>query len=113
MAEPLSTFIARLRKYPGMYMPRVSFMTACAFIDGYALASGDPLRDFHQWLVQRGTTRPELGWPWLVLGEIYPVESLPDPGSLSADEDAAAVGVLFDLLAEYFTSRPPTGPGRT
>lgn len=81
-------------------------MTVCAFIDGYGLGTGDPLVDFHRWLVARGTTRPELGWPWLVLAELHPVDQLPDPLALTDEENAAAIEVLFDLLEAYFGSVP-------
>lgn len=79
-------------------------MTTSAYLQGYGQGVGHPLDDFQRWLVARGTTRPELAWPWLVLAELYPVDSLPDPMELTSDESAAAIEILFDLLEAYLDS---------
>ncbi|MFV0460172.1 MAG: hypothetical protein ACK5MT_15515 [Actinomycetales bacterium] len=102
MAESLRRFLPRLRKRPGMYVPSLSYITVCAFLDGYALASDEEFGDFRQWLVGRGTSRPELGWPWLVLAHIYPAGALPDPRGFNEEQDREAVDMMFDLLAEFY-----------
>lgn len=81
-----------------------SSITVCAFIDGYASAADEPFDDFRRWLVARGASRPELGWPWLVLAEIYPPDDLPSPRGFSEAEDKQALAVLFDLLESYYAS---------
>lgn len=102
MAEPLRTFLPRLRRRPGIYVPRMSYATVCAFIDGYALASDESLNDFRLWLIRRGTTRPELWWTSLVLTQIYPPDELPNPRTFTDQEDEHAIAVLFDLLEEFY-----------
>lgn len=89
-----------------MYVPGTTYLATCSFIAGYRWGSGDESLDsFRSWLVSRGRARPELGWPWLVLSEIYPTDRLPDIANLNDEQNQQAVEVLFALLEEFFESQ--------
>ena len=105
MSTPLAGFLPHLRRYPGVYVPRANFLSVCAFIAGYRWGADDEtLGGFSAWMAERVATRPELGWPWLVLCEIYPPDRLPDPASFTDEQDRQALAVLFDLLDTYYQS---------
>ncbi|MFI5712277.1 hypothetical protein [Kribbella sp. NPDC051620] len=105
MADSIRDFLPTLRRQLGMYVPRASFITTCAFLAGYRWGSDDEmLANFHPWLVARGRGRSELGWPWLVLCEIYPQDQLPEPLLFNDEQDAVAVDLLFNLLDDYFAA---------
>jgi hypothetical protein len=100
-AEQLSLF----RRAPGMYILNVTYPEVCAFVSGFDLGTGGQvMHGFRGWLVSRGTPRPELAWPSLVLGEIYPPEALPNLRELTDVENQEAVQRLFELLFEYLQS---------
>lgn len=101
----LRDFVPALRQRLGMYVPGESFLTVSAFIAGYRWGSADgTLGEFQEWMAARGSGRPELGWPWLVLCEIYPAEDLPNPRHFTKEQDSAAITLLFDLLEEFYQS---------
>lgn len=102
MTETLREFLPQLRRQLGLFVPRATFLATCAFIAGYRWGSSDASLDgFHDWLLERGNGRSELGWPWLVLSQLYSNERLPDIATLTEAEDQDAIERLFDLLAEY------------
>ncbi|MGQ0847178.1 MAG: hypothetical protein ACT4QF_23915 [Sporichthyaceae bacterium] len=108
----LEAALPRLRQWLGVYVPAASYLTACAFIAGYDAANGDPdLVGFSKWMRERGKSRPELHWPWLVLCELYPKDDLRDPRHLTEVQDAEALVVLFDLLTEHFAVRRESSTG--
>ena len=79
MSPSLESFLPQLREYPGMYIPRLTFLSVCSFIAGFRWGAADEtVAGFARWMSDRVATRPELGWPWLVLCEIYPPDDLPD-----------------------------------
>ena len=103
MTTALASFLPQLRKYPGIYVPRVTFLSVCSFVAGYRWGADDEtLGGFQAWMVKRVGTRPELGWPWLVLCEIYPADQLPDPAGFSGEQDIEAIETLFDLLEAFY-----------
>ena len=109
MSTSLEAFLPTLRRRLGWYAPWTTFVGACSFVAGYGWgADDDPLEGFHPWLVARGSGRPELGWPWLVLCEIYPPDDLPSPRGFTEDQDRAAIAAMFDLLDEFYRWRGST-----
>ncbi|WP_146844071.1 hypothetical protein [Cellulomonas composti] len=99
----LADFLPQFREYLGMYVPRCTYLSVCAFVAGYRWgAKDDTLGDFSEWMSERVATRPELGWPWLVLCELYPADELPDPVAFTDEQDAQAIEVLFGLLFDYY-----------
>ncbi|WP_258723244.1 hypothetical protein [Cellulomonas sp. NS3] len=118
---PLRLFTPTLRARISRFVPYASYTSTCAFLSGYAWgADREWLGNFRNWLVARGKGRPELGWPWLVLCELYPENALPSARNWRYDDeddaaarrvlleqledDAAARRVLFELLEEFFAS---------
>ena len=103
MAEPLSDFLAKLKRHHGIYVMWQTYEGTCAFLTGYEVGSGGHvLKQFHEWLVPRGKGRPELYWPQLVLCEIYEDGALPDLRHFTPEQDEEAVRLLFRLLDEFF-----------
>jgi hypothetical protein len=84
-----------------MYTSRATFAEACALVVGLDEGVPEPfLRGFKTWLVARGTDRPQLAFPDLVLREA----GVKDKGSrseLTALENEACTRALFDLLDAY------------
>lgn len=102
MADSLRDFLPRLQRQLGLYVPGSTFLATCAFILGYGWGRDDGSLDgFHDWLLARGNGRSELGWPSLVLCEIYPHDRLPDVRKFTEAQDKEAIQVLFELLAAY------------
>jgi len=106
MAVSIEEFLPTLRQRLGLYVPGFSFIATSAFIAGYRWGSDDgTLAGFHDWMAARGSNRPQLGWPWLVLCEIYPPDELPDPRGFTEEQDREAIDMMFDLLLEYYRRR--------
>lgn len=85
-----------------MFVPRATFHGVCCYIQGYEQGNDHKfLRDFSDWLIDRGNTRSELAWPWMVLCELYPKDRLPTMQRFDERQDAEALSKLFDLLDEY------------
>lgn len=105
-ARPLREFVHELRARLSLFVIYTSFTTTCAYIDGYRRGSCDDdwILDFRDWMVARGKARPELYWPWLVLCELYPENALPNARHFTPEQDEAALGVLFDMLEEFFAA---------
>lgn len=105
-ARQLKEFLPTLRSRFALYVPSPSFLATCAFIAGYRWGAADlSFAGFHNWLVARGYGRPELGWPWLVLCELYSDVELPEPRRFTEEQDREAIAVMFDLLEEFYDSQ--------
>ena len=110
MTLSLPEFLPEFQRHHGIYVMRQTFEGTCAFLTGYeAGAGGSALKDFHAWLVARGTGRPELTWAYLVLAEIYPDREWPDIRYFTQEQDEQAVALLFALLNDYVATRQATG----
>lgn len=103
MTTAFADFLPKLRKFPGLYVSWLSFVAVCSLIVGYRWGADDEtLGGFQEWMVKRVAERPELGWPWLVLCELYAGEQLPDPSAFSGEQDAEAIEALFRRLEAFF-----------
>lgn len=104
----LRDFLPVLRSRLGLYVPMGTYLATCSFISGYRWGAQDTsLQGFQEWMLSRGKGRPEQGWPWLVLAEIYPNSDTPDVRSFNEAQDSAALEVLFEMLTEYYAAVEP------
>ncbi|MEV5573864.1 hypothetical protein AB0L06_27815 [Spirillospora sp. NPDC052269] len=85
-----------------MYLMNRTYGEVCAFMDGMDLCSGEQvMAGFRAWMIERGTTRPELSWWFLILADLYPGDRPPAPKFFSAEENLLAISRLFELLDAY------------
>ncbi|WP_145226714.1 hypothetical protein [Rudaeicoccus suwonensis] len=100
-------FYPDFRKRPGMYVPTLSYVSLCGFIEGFSHGSSTTNRKdsvmarFDAWLLARNGVRPELAWPSRVLCELYPPDQLPRARDFNLAQDREAMALLFNLLDEF------------
>ena len=104
---PLPHVLEMVRRCPGMYLRRVDFDVAVAFVHGFNVATnGGLLVGFREWLIVRLNGGNNLDWSQLLL-RIDPSERVGDP---SASTEEARVAFLFSTLDEFLAERErPTG----
>ena len=102
----LPPLLESVRKHPGMYLSRVEFDLAVAFLDGFDLASnGGLLAGFKEWLVVKLDFAHDLTWPGLVLLLTFPQMDSPGSQLLQGDNQKRAVESLFGLLEAFWQER--------
>ncbi|WNG26365.1 hypothetical protein F0U62_21800 [Cystobacter fuscus] len=104
---PLPHMLENVRRRPGMYLRRVDFDVAVAFVHGFHVATnGGLLVGFREWLIVRLNDGNNLDWSEL-LSRIDQSERVGDP---SAATEEARVAFLFSTLDEFLAERErPTG----
>ncbi|OXM70794.1 MULTISPECIES: hypothetical protein [Amycolatopsis] len=104
-------FFANVGRRPGMFVERGTYHAISSFITGYdqhAMRNGGGwLREFHDWVLRRrGLERSPLVWSAEVLWLAFPDGAFRSRGfDLTADENAHAINVLFELLDESLAER--------
>jgi hypothetical protein len=103
-------FFADMARRPGLYVLGSSLAGLEAFLDGYdlhALRHGGPgLGSWRDWLVARRGRDCNHGWA----GQVRHI-ALPDgwdSWSLSPEQEARVIRVLFGLLGEFLAEREAT-----
>jgi len=99
---PLPHAVEMVRRHPGMYLRRVDFDVAVAFVQGFdAATSGGLLVGFREWLVLRLNDGHNLSWPELLL-KIHQSEG---SGTPSTSVEETRVSFLFSTLEEFVAER--------
>jgi hypothetical protein len=99
---PLPHELEMVRRYPGMYLRRVDFDGAVAFVHGFDVATnGGLLVGFREWLIVRLNGGNNLAWSELLLS----LDQSERAGDPSAATEEARVAFLFSTLDEFLTER--------
>lgn len=99
---PLPHVLENVGKRPGMYLRRVQFDAAIAFVQGFdAATNGGLLVGFKEWLVLRTKDGHNLSWPELVSMLDKPARV----GTPSEAAEEARVTFLFSTLNEFVAER--------
>ncbi|WP_027942719.1 hypothetical protein [Amycolatopsis taiwanensis] len=110
-------FFADVGRRPGMFVGRATYHAISSFIDGYdrhAMRDGGGwLTEFHDWVLRkRGLKSSPLVWSGEVLWLAFPDGAFRASAfDLTADENAHAISVLFELLDEFLAEREAAGDG--
>jgi hypothetical protein len=99
----IKTFLRHARKRPSMLGLDGSFGEYVAFLNGLDMgAGGRVLEGFGEWVARRsGYEGWNLVWPLLVLREAGIDQSADAWHWLTAEDEAPAVTMLFELLSEF------------
>ncbi|KIA65902.1 hypothetical protein [Nocardia vulneris] len=110
-------FFAEVAKRPGMYVGRVTVEAVSNFLLGYDQGAvrhgGRGLSEWRDWLIANYPVAPNLGWSSQVRQIALTTEEYEATRATArtADQDARAVRVLFDLLDRYLAEREGAQPG--
>lgn len=100
---------ADIRRRPGAYGLDGTFWCYAAYLNGCHEGSGrTALAGFREWLAEELGHGTNLIWEALALRPVLPAVDASRFRSLTADEDAAAVTGLFNLLGQFRESRTPS-----
>ena len=93
-----------------MYVPKLDFDTAAAFIQGFDTACNrDVLVGFREWLIVKLEYGNNFAWPELFLRFAFPESEAPRAQELPTADQKRLVGLLFEALEAFWNEREGTG----
>ena len=91
---------------PGMYICRIEFYSAAAFVDGYNSATdGQLLEGWREWLIVKVQSGNNLSWHGLFLWLAFPGDHPPGEKAVADADQAALITQLGDTLNAFWADR--------
>jgi len=93
-----------------MYICRMEFYTAAAFVDGFNSATGGRLLDgWREWLIVKVGSGNNLSWHVLFLWFAFPGDHIPEEKIVADADQAALIKHLGETLNSFWAAREEDG----
>lgn len=97
-------------RHPEMFVPKLDFDTAVAFIQGFdAACNRGVLVGFREWLILKLEYGNNLAWPELFLRFAFPESEAARTQELPKADQRRLVGLLFEALEAFWNEKEATG----
>lgn len=103
---PIPPQLGLFFKYPDMFVQKLDFDTAAAFIQGFDVAyNGGVLIGFREWLILKLEYGNNFVWPELFLRFAFPESDAPRTQELPKADQKRLIGLLFEALEAFWNEK--------
>ncbi len=97
-------------QHPDMFIQKVDFETAAAFIHGFDVACNlGVLVGFREWLILKLEHGNNFAWPQLFLHFAFPESDAPSTQELPKADQNRLIGLLSEVLEAFWKEKDTTG----